>query len=104
MTSLQDYVQFKSFPGTPLRHIFTAAPDDMLQLLSRCLALSPAERCTCTEALQMPYFSNKPAPAAGHSLPLPAGLRRANNADKSGTKRKGAENGEGASLAKRLVF
>ena len=56
IVSLQDFVQFKSFPGTPLRHIFTAAPDDMLQLLGRCLALNPSERCTCTESLQMAYF------------------------------------------------
>lgn len=113
MASLPDYVQFKAFVGTPLRHIFTAAPDDQLQLLSRCLALNPLERCSCSDALQMPYFANKPAPAAGPTLPLPAGLRRnaggaasaaAAAADKSGTKRKGAGDADGGTLAKRLIF
>jgi len=102
VTSLPDYVLFKVFPKTPLRNIFTAAPDDMIQLLSSLLTLNPLERCTCTEALQMPYFSNKPAPTPGPSLPLPASLRQ--NMDRSGTKRKVTDNGEGGSLAKRLVF
>ncbi|KZS07948.1 Cyclin-dependent kinase 7 [Daphnia magna] len=101
--SLPDFVQFKAFPVIPLRHIFTAAADDLLQLLSRFLALNPAERCTCSEALQMPYFSNKPAPTPGSALPLPASLSQA-AIDKSGTKRKVTDNGEGGSLAKRLVF
>ncbi len=61
----------------------------------------------------MPYFANKPAPAAGPTLPLPAGLRRnaggaasaaAAAADKSGTKRKGAGDADGGTLAKRLIF
>lgn len=127
MTSLPDFVQFKTFPVIPLRHIFTAAADDLLQLLSRFLALHPSDRCTCTEALQMPYFryilayyfavsvvenffksenffnSNKPAPTPGPSLPLPSSLTQT-AIDKSGTKRKVTDNGEGGSLAKRLVF
>lgn len=56
LLSLPDFVQFKTFPVIPLRHIFTAAGDDLLQLLSRFLALHPLDRCTCSEALQMPYF------------------------------------------------
>ncbi len=124
LTSLPDFVQFKTFPVIPLRHIFTAAADDLLQLLSRFLALHPSDRCTCTEALQMPYFryvflayysvehfvkskhlfnSNKPAPTPGPSLPLPSSLTQT-AIDKSGTKRKVTDNGEGGSLAKRLVF
>jgi len=51
----------------------------------------------------MLYFSNKPAPTPGPSLPLPASLRQ-NAMDKSGTKRKVTDNSEGGSLAKRLVF
>lgn len=69
---LPDYMQFKSFPGTPFHHIFTAAPNDLLQLIEKLLALSPSNRCTCTEALNMPYFSNKPAPTIGDKLPMPS--------------------------------
>ena len=144
MTSLPDFVQFKMFPASPLRLTFSAAPDDLLQLLTRFLALNPAERCTCTEALQSPYFrygqcifcesiflihyrhivlikrlakkvfpcsiksvfinfSNKPAPSPGQFLPLPMSVTQA-AMDKNATKRKVTEVGDGASLAKRLVF
>ena len=46
--------------------------------------------------------SKNTGPTSGPSLPLPALLRQ--NMDKSGTKRKVTDNGEGGSLAKRLVF
>lgn len=56
MKSLTDYVQFKQFPPQQLRHIFSAASDDLLQLLESLLALYPPKRCDCTQALQMAYF------------------------------------------------
>jgi cyclin-dependent kinase 7 len=56
MTSLQDYIQFKSFPGTPLKDIFTAAGDDLLTLLSALLSINPVKRINCKQALKMPYF------------------------------------------------
>ena len=56
MTSLQDYIQFKSFPGTPLKDIFTAAGDDLLTLLSALLSINPIKRIDCKQALKMPYF------------------------------------------------
>jgi hypothetical protein len=53
---LPDFIQFKTFPGTPLRHIFTAAGDDLLDLIAQLLSVSPLNRCNCHEALQAPYF------------------------------------------------
>lgn len=53
------------FPGTPLKHVFTAASDDLLMLAEKLLAMYPHNRCTATEALKMEYFSNKPAPTVG---------------------------------------
>jgi hypothetical protein len=53
---LPDFIQFKTFPGTPLRHIFTAAGDDLLGLIAQLLSVSPLDRCNCHEALQAPYF------------------------------------------------
>lgn len=79
--ALPDYMQFKVFPGTPLRHIFTAAGDDLLLLAEKLLALYPFNRCTCTEALNLPYFSNKPAPTIGHKLPMPSSFVSNNNTD-----------------------
>jgi len=56
MTQLPDFIVFKPQPGTPLRHIFTAAGDDLLLLLEKLLSVNPQARCNCTEALQLPYF------------------------------------------------
>lgn len=78
---LPDYMQFKIFPAMPLGHIFSAASDDLLFLADKLLALYPAHRCTCTEALKLPYFSNKPAPTIGEKLPLPSTLVNNNIAD-----------------------
>ncbi|XKL60333.1 hypothetical protein PGB90_001349 [Kerria lacca] len=74
LTSLQDYIQFKPFPGTPLKMIFTAAPDDLLDLLSVLLCLNPCKRPNCKTTLKMPYFSNRPPPSKGSQLPLPSNL------------------------------
>lgn len=56
MTKLPDYVSFKHFDGSPLRDLFPAASDDLLQLLGSLLTISPAKRCNCTQALKMNYF------------------------------------------------
>ena len=49
MKNLPDFIQFKSFPGTPLKDIFTAANDDLLYLLDKLLQLDPLKRCSATE-------------------------------------------------------
>ena len=56
LKELPDFIQFKTFAGTPLRHIFTAAGDDLLDLLAGLLSVSPLKRYNCHEALQAPYF------------------------------------------------
>lgn len=69
--NLPDYVTFKECPGIPFREIFTAASDDILDLLHWSLALDPAKRCTATQALQSQYFRSRPPPTPGPQLPLP---------------------------------
>ena len=108
---LPDHVAFKSFPGTPLPDIFIAAGPDLIQLLERLLALDPNKRCTSTEALKMPYFSNRPYPSCGEDLPLPAAFREnaaaadgGEGAVKAGSKRKLREGLADSGLAKKLVF
>ena len=49
--SLPDYVVFKPCPGTPLKDIFTAASDDLIDLLSSMLQLNPLKRCTATQVI-----------------------------------------------------
>lgn len=69
VTDLPQYIQFKYQPGVPFRDIFTAATDDLLDLLTSMLSLDPLKRCDCTAALKMPYFSNRPAPTKPEFLP-----------------------------------
>uniref|UniRef100_A0A3B4BCA7 Cyclin-dependent kinase 7 n=1 Tax=Periophthalmus magnuspinnatus TaxID=409849 RepID=A0A3B4BCA7_9GOBI len=71
MTCLPDYVCFKIFPGTPLEHIFSAAGDDLLELLQGLFTFNPSTRTTATQALKMRYFSNRPGPTPGPQLPRP---------------------------------
>ncbi|XP_025929524.1 cyclin-dependent kinase 7 isoform X2 [Apteryx rowi] len=71
MTSLPDYVTFKSFPGMPLQHIFSAAGDDLLDLLQGLFTFNPCARVTATQALKQKYFSNRPGPTPGSQLPRP---------------------------------
>uniref|UniRef100_A0A673LTT2 Cyclin-dependent kinase 7 n=1 Tax=Sinocyclocheilus rhinocerous TaxID=307959 RepID=A0A673LTT2_9TELE len=71
LSSLPDYVSFKLFPGTPLEHIFSAAGDDLLELLKGLFTFNPCTRTTASQALKMKYFSNRPGPTPGPLLPRP---------------------------------
>ncbi|VDL82501.1 unnamed protein product [Nippostrongylus brasiliensis] len=42
--------------GIDLRHVFTAAGEDLIDLLLGCFAYDPLKRFTASEALQSPYF------------------------------------------------
>lgn len=54
--SLPDYCEFKPCVPIQLRDIFTAAPDDLLEVIDKLLKLNPNERCGAKQALQMNYF------------------------------------------------
>ena len=41
---LPDYVKFKPMPPQQLKDIFSAAGDDLLQLIESCLLLDPSKR------------------------------------------------------------
>ena len=49
MTSLPDYVEFRKFPGIPLKDIFSAAGDDLLDMLDRLLDCNPSGRVNATQ-------------------------------------------------------
>lgn len=106
MKSLPDFVEFKKFPGTPLSDIFTAATDDLLELLSSMLDYNPCKRCTATQALKMRYFFSKPGPSPGFALPRPGApsevLKEEGNG-RAGRKRKLPDESS-VHLAKKLVF
>eukprot|EP00794_Sanderia_malayensis_P010098 gene10098-11129_t len=66
---LPDFVSFKPFPAIPLQNIFSAASDDLLDLLRRLFSYYPPDRIRATKALQHKYFSSKPAPTPCELLP-----------------------------------
>lgn len=108
VSKLPDYVQFRVFPGAPLQYYFTAASDDLIDVAKKMFALNPLDRCTCTEALQMPYFMNRPPPTVGDKLPMP--MKGDNyEKEKQSLKRKlpeyaDGDNGGGPGVPKRLIF
>ncbi|XP_060865786.1 cyclin-dependent kinase 7 [Metopolophium dirhodum] len=108
VAKLSDYVVFKKFPAIPLREIFTAAPNELLDVIGGMLNINPLARPTCSEALQMPYFSNRPPPSLGSQLPIPSCIRDSNpedqDQDAKGQKRKFTDYSEGGTQPKRLVF
>lgn len=85
---LPDYIQFKPYPSIPLREIFTAAGDDLIDLAESLFNLYPLKRCTATEALKMPYFSNRPAPTEGLKLPMPSTVQKQDDETRPNLKRK----------------
>merc|ERR1711963_1144083 len=76
LTSLPDYIQFKPNPGTPLGDIFTAAGDDLLDLLGKMVTLCPMRRIDSTASLKHSYFSNKPAPSSERIFHCPPVLHK----------------------------
>ena len=98
VTRLPDYVNFKEMPGIPFREIFSAASDNLLQLLTWCFVLDPTKRCSATQALKTAYFSSSPPPTPGHLLPMPR-PKREQTSDKDTVGKTG-----GSHLAKKLMF
>ncbi|KAH9518538.1 Cyclin-Dependent Kinase 7 [Bulinus truncatus] len=106
MKCLPDYIVFKEYPKHSLKEIFTAASDDLLEVLNSMLSLNPSKRCTSSQALQMSYFSNKPAPTPTHQLPFPKSnkiIDKEKEAKMPSLKRK-QDTSDSGGLKKRLVF
>uniref|UniRef100_A0AAX7SXU9 Cyclin-dependent kinase 7 n=1 Tax=Astatotilapia calliptera TaxID=8154 RepID=A0AAX7SXU9_ASTCA len=104
LSSLPDYVSFKIFPGTPLEHIFSAAGDDLLELLQGLFTFNPSARTTATQALKMRYFSNRPGPTPGPQLPRPnCSAEALREKETVGLKRK-IEGLETTAMKKKLIF
>ncbi|CAG8539639.1 8816_t:CDS:2 [Paraglomus occultum] len=62
-------MKFQKYPKTPLKALFTAAGNDTLDLLEKMLSYDPNKRLTTREALNHPYFRNKPRPTPPGKLP-----------------------------------
>lgn len=98
-------MSFKPQPGIPLKEIFTAADDDLIEVLKKMLDLYPLNRCTCSEALNMSYFSNKPPPTPNHLLPKPQSILQNYENERYSYRTSNKRTTESlAPLAKRLHF
>ena len=53
---LPDYVEYRFCPGVPLRDIFSAAGDDLIELLEGLFHLYPPRRLTATQALRKFFY------------------------------------------------
>uniref|UniRef100_A0A674P9Z0 Cyclin-dependent kinase 7 n=1 Tax=Takifugu rubripes TaxID=31033 RepID=A0A674P9Z0_TAKRU len=105
VSSLPDYVSFKIFPGTPLEHIFSAAGDDLLELLQGLFTFNPLMRTTATQALKMKYFSNRPGPTPGPQLPRPnCSVEALREKEPVGLKRKIEGLDSSLMMKKKLIF
>lgn len=76
LTSLPDYFEFKESAQVPFEEIFSAVTKDLIALLKSMFTFNPMARCTCSQALQMPYFGNDPPPTPPHLLPQPTSKKR----------------------------
>ncbi|CAG8519762.1 2110_t:CDS:2 [Acaulospora morrowiae] len=68
-SELSKNVRFQKFPRPPLKQLFTAAGNDAIDLLEKLLTYDPNKRITTREALNHPYFRNKPRPTPPERLP-----------------------------------
>lgn len=103
---LPDYIQFKPYHPIPLREIFTAAPDDMIEFAEKLFSLNPLQRTSSSDALKMPYFSNRPPPTVGSKLPMPTTFEKQDEEERPSLKRKMFELIDSSNIAgkKRLQF
>lgn len=69
---LNDYYDLKPiYPKQDLKLLFTAAPNNAIELLQKCLLFNPKKRITAHQALKHPYFHTNPLPTHPAKLPKP---------------------------------
>ncbi|EFO90526.1 hypothetical protein GCK72_000776 [Caenorhabditis remanei] len=96
MKTLNSYVSIKPDSETPgLNFIFSAAPQDLIDLLIGMWTFDPVKRLTCTQSLQMDYFKSQPYCCLDEELPLP---------NQKPPKRTRRLEEDGSHPARRLIF
>ncbi|CAD5228907.1 unnamed protein product [Bursaphelenchus okinawaensis] len=101
--SLPDFIEVRPSLPNPvdLRGLFTAASDNLLELMRGCLRFDPLKRLTATEALNSLYFREEPFACNDDQLPVP----KSDNAMAYGTrKRRRFAEGEASPPARRTLF
>uniref|UniRef100_A0A0R3RTQ1 Cyclin-dependent kinase 7 n=1 Tax=Elaeophora elaphi TaxID=1147741 RepID=A0A0R3RTQ1_9BILA len=75
MEELPDYICIKPMSAIPLKSVFSAAGDDLIELIHQCLRFDPKKRWNATEALRCYYFQSIPFACDDCDLPLPSTSR-----------------------------
>lgn len=102
LTDFPDYVQIKQMRGIPLKSVFTAASDSLIELIYQCLRFDPLQRWTASQALNSYYFQSMPYACDDMDLPLPASSK---NVGAGNTKRRrGRDDATPPSTRKKLNF
>ena len=120
VTKLSGYLKFQEMKEVPLSTYFSAASENLLELISGMLTINPLHRSTAKEALMSSFFFDEPRPSLPANLPMPAvaqevgdGDGEENDEEKAagarGVKRKHGQAGPSTSVqslktGKRLVF
>lgn len=108
MSSLSDYIAFKTYPKAPLRQYFTAAGTDSLNLLQQMLVYDPNRRWTAEECLGHSYFTNTPLATLPEKLPQlkPKPSSHGDSEYVAGLKRKARDdsNSDAAKIPRKLNF
>lgn len=56
LKALPSYMEFSTYPPTPLKQIFTAASEDSLDLLSKLMYYNPASRLSAADVKNFKIF------------------------------------------------
>uniref|UniRef100_A0A0N4ZT45 Cyclin-dependent kinase 7 n=1 Tax=Parastrongyloides trichosuri TaxID=131310 RepID=A0A0N4ZT45_PARTI len=102
MTELPGYCEAKPEPGIELNQVFTAASNDLLELIKGTFVFNPLKRFTATQCLESNYFKSEPYACSDNEIPLPekahenplmkvSKQRRKNNISDDGTVRRRLE-------------
>uniref|UniRef100_A0A915DQT4 Cyclin-dependent kinase 7 n=1 Tax=Ditylenchus dipsaci TaxID=166011 RepID=A0A915DQT4_9BILA len=77
ITSLPDFIKIKETgDGFDLKGVFTAAGNDLIELISQCFRFDPLKRWTATQALQSQYFRSEPYACDDSELPIQGPRKR----------------------------
>lgn len=72
MDKMNSFITLRPDNETPgLNFIFSAAPQDLIDLMIKMWTFDPVKRVTCTQALQQEYFRSQPYCCLDEELPLP---------------------------------